>query len=115
MSSPFFSHVLPGRLLKDFLHKDKRSQHNIGYELLHKTPSPERAVDDHSDDRMIDLLMGEQHDYMDNISMMSDISQELSEIGDPLHDESLLMDLFYKSQVRILSMCCIITNHTPLQ
>lgn len=94
-------------MLKDMLHKGKRSHDpNINYDLIHKIPSPERIPDDHGDDKMIDLLMGEQHDYMDNISIMSDISQELSEIGDPLHDESLLMDLFYKSQVIVIYAEC---------
>lgn len=90
-----FRHVLPGRLFKEILHKDKKTSQR--FDLMPKALSPDKVLD--GEDKVIDLLMGDQQDFMDNMSILSDVSQEFSELGDPIYDESLLKDLFYKSQV----------------
>jgi hypothetical protein len=95
-------HVLPGRLFKEILSSNKTSTHHFQPDYLQQTLDHSNEQVINNEDTVIDLLMGEHHgvDLFDQSSYMSDMSENLSEIGDPLHDDSLLMDLFYKSQVR---------------
>ena len=49
--------------------------------------------------KAVDLLLGEEISYIDRLSLSSPDDSVDSEPDDPLHDESLLKDLFYTTRV----------------
>ncbi|XP_031563486.1 C2 domain-containing protein 3-like [Actinia tenebrosa] len=100
--SPQETHVLPGSLFQEILSSNKTGIHRGQPDaVIHPVldHSDGQVVGD--DNTVVDLLMGDRHqgvDLIEHSSYLSDLSEDMSELGDPLHDDSLLMDLFYKQQ-----------------
>ena len=93
----YYSHVLPGDLLREILNKDRRRKR-----LKYPKDQNDTTVDDTNSDierKTIELLLEDKLSYTDKLPVSSSDDSFVSEPDDPLHDDSLLKDLLYTTRV----------------
>ena len=91
------SHVPSGGLLREILSEDNRRKR-----LTYPEDNKDSTLDDalpEIERKAVDLLLGEELSYVDRLPLSSSDDSTVSEPDDPLHDDSLLKDLFYTTRV----------------